>query len=330
MRKSNRPLIIAARTSLLARLQTQQVAALLSAADSSFKIEYRWIESEGDRLVDASLAEAGGKGLFVRAVERLLLDGQADLAVHSLKDLPAENTAGLTIAAVPARADVRDCLISKSGYGSCKDLPMGAKVGTSSPRRGAQLKRIRSDLEIVPLRGNVDTRLRKVLEGEGYDAALLARAGLLRAGFEDKARHPVAVEEILPAACQGALALQCRVDDHVTMRRCLPVNDNISATTAHAERAIVAGLGADCHAALGVYVEAVEPLEGELQMKQARQDRGRLHYRVRIKALSQDGSRCLEKDQTIPARHLGRLIKKLVAELNAEGAGQLLNGHGKC
>lgn len=288
------------------------VGQALSRLHPQMEVTYHWIESEGDRLADAALAEAGGKGLFATALERELLAGRADLAVHSLKDLPAQPLSsrlgnGLVIAAIPPRADVRDCLVSQSGAPTLAALPPGAVMGTASPRRAAQVLRARPDLQIKLIRGNVDTRIRKVLADKLFDATLLAMAGLHRAGLVEQAAHPIDPAIILPAACQGALALQCRADDHVTLLRCLPLNDTITATAVHTERSIVAALGGDCHSSIAAL--AVTCPTG---------------LQVQVRVLSPDGKICLEARDEAPLRALGKMIKRVVRSLKQQGAATVL------
>ncbi len=303
--------MIASRRSRLARAQAELIGQTLSRLNPTLELRYEWIESEGDRQPTAPLSDAGGKGLFIRAVEAALLDGRADVAVHSLKDLPAELTPGLAIAATPRREDVRDCLIARSGARSIADLPPGAVVGTSGPRRAAQIKRLRPDLVIQPIRGNVETRMAKVLEepsASRYDATLLALAGLRRAALDQRAAAPLAVEEVLPAAGQAALAIQCRADDHVTMTRCLPLNDSVTAAAVHAERAIVAGLAGDCHSPIAAYAEPI----------------GLDQFRLRVRVLSPTGDACLDADVTTTLKLLAKQARILVKDLQARGADTVL------
>ncbi len=325
LRKSNRPLILASRTSRLARIQTETVARMLAQSDPSLRIEFRWIESEADQKPDLPLSSAGGKGLFVRRVEKMLLDHEADLAVHSLKDLPVAAAPELNIAAIPRRADVRDVLISSAGYPSIHQLPQGAKIGTASARRKAQLLALRPDLVVELLRGNVDTRLRAALDEKRFDAIVLAHAGLQRLGLMPAAPQAVVldVNDMLPPAGQGALALQCRTGDHVTLRRCLPLNHAVSATLVHAERQVVAGLGGDCHSAMGVLAEWVTAEEAN-QPTTSRQDHGQPWVRLRVRVLSAEGREKVESDDQTPARHVGKFIKRVVKDLQARGAGRLM------
>lgn len=315
------------------------VGQALAKLHPRIEVRYHWIVTEGDQRA-GSLAEAGGKGLFTRALEQALLAGEADVAVHSLKDLPARMTPGLQIAAVPARADVRDCLVSADAYGSIDALPSGAVVGTSSPRRAAQLLRARADVEVAPLRGNVDTRLRKLglavptpatsaapadlvdaAEDAGPEmlsATILAVAGLTRLGLAAHAGQVLDLSVMLPAACQGALGIQCRADDHVTLTRSLPLNDPTASTLVHAEREVVAALEADCYAPLAVLCEAVAP-------SARRKRRTDSHwYRLRARALSRDGQHCLEFEESAAPSELRRVVKRCAAELLERGARQIM------
>lgn len=320
MRKSRRPIVIASRRSPLARAQATAVGNALARLHPRVSVEYRWIESEADQNLNVALSEAGGKGLFARAIEQAILKGDADLAVHSLKDLPARpgaESAGLSIAAVPPRGDVRDCLIAKDpAVSEMAQLPSEAIVGTASPRRTAQLQRVRPNAQIELIRGNVETRLAKIHDPQSlenpskiaFDATFLAVAGLKRLGLFKKAKgHALTLEQMLPAAGQGALALQCRSDDHVTISRCLPLNDAAASAAVHAERAIVASLGGNCHSPIAVLVHAVE---SELE--------------VWVRVLSADGKDCIEVRHTTAPKGLGKLVKQVIAELDTRGARTLL------
>lgn len=324
MRRSTRPIVIASRRSALARAQAELVGRALAKLHPHLEVAYRWIESEGDRTA-GRLSGHGGKGLFTRAIEAVLLEQQADIAVHSLKDLPAadhEQTPRLTLAAIPKRGDRRDCLIARNGWRGLDDLPEGAVLGTSSPRRAAQALRCRADLRITLLRGNVDTRLRHVLEPAGapqYDAALLAAAGLKRLGHKGLAVHTLDVDTMLPAACQGALAIQCRADDHVSLTRCLPLNHAPTATAAHAERQLVAALGADCHSAVAVLAEPVAP-----EKTRAKRNADAHWFRLRARVLAPDGSSVLEADKQVKTPELRRLVKRMAEDLLSRGAAELI------
>lgn len=331
MRRSRKPIVIASRRSRLARVQAEMIGAALARLHPNVEVRYHWIESEGDRHTGVMLAQHGGKGLFTGAIERALLAGEADLAVHSLKDLPAEETSGLAIAAIPRRADVRDVLITREGFSNVEQLPQGALFGTSSPRRMAQALRQRPDLKVALLRGNVDTRLRRVLDHAPaadrpghlprYDATLLAYAGLARLGMKEHLAHAIPVDVMLPAACQGALAVQCRTDDHVTLTRCLPLNDPATATAVHAERGVVAALEADCHSPICVLAEPAAPPEGGAK---AVRNADAHRFRLRVRVLSPDGRQMIEADQTVKTRELRRVVKSVVRDLESRGARDIL------
>ncbi len=301
------------------------VARALGKLHPGVDISFNWIESEGDRHTGVMLAQHGGKGLFTGALERALLDGQADLAVHSLKDLPAEHTPGLALAAIPRRGDVRDCLITRDGGRTLDAIPRGGLFGTSSPRRAAQVLRHRPDLRVALLRGNVDTRLRRVLDHEApastahYDATLLAAAGLRRLGLREHLDAAIDVDTMLPAACQGALAVQCRADDHVTLTRCLPLNDATTATSVHAERGVVAAMAADCHSPIAVLAEPAD-----VDPAQAKRNADAHWYRLRVRVLAADGSTQLGFDEQCKTRELRRLVRKAAEDLTARGARDLL------
>jgi hydroxymethylbilane synthase len=214
------------------------------------------ITTQGDRILNKPLPEIGGKGLFTQELEEEILTGRVHAAVHSLKDLPVEASPELPVAAIPTRAEVRDVLISAAGH-SLSRLPEGARVGTSSLRRAAQLLARRPDLRVVPLRGNVDTRLRKAREGQ-YEAIVLAGAGLQRLGLEAEVTEWLPLELMLPAPGQGALAVQCRAEDGET-QRCLSVLEDPAARLAvTAERAFLAGLGGGCSLPVAAYAVLVE------------------------------------------------------------------------
>lgn len=322
MRRSQKPIVIAARNSALARAQAEMIGRALNRLHPKIEVKYKLVTSEGDSTADQSLADRGGKGLFTRDVEQLLLSGQADLAVHSLKDLPATDTTGLCLAAVRRRADVRDCLIAPTGIVSINDLPKGAVIGTASPRRAAQLLRLRPDLKIGLIRGNVETRLEKVLNPGGprrYDATLLAVAGLSRLGLDQHAQHIIPIEDMMPSACQGALAVQCRANDHVTLTRCLPLNNPEASTAVHAERQIVAALGGDCHSPIAVLAE-----QSKQPPTPAKRNADAHWFRLRVRVLSGDGKQCLEIDEQVKTKDLRRLVKRAVKDLKDRGAQKLL------
>ena len=249
---SLRTLIVGSRGSRLALRQTEIALAALSSTNPDATFEVRTIRTSGDRT-KASLSEIGGRGVFVIEIEGSLLSGEIDIAVHSLKDLPAEETPGLAIAAVLPRENPRDVLVSRS-EAKLADLPSGATVGTGSPRRAAQLIAMRSDLRIADIRGNVDTRIRKVDAGE-YDAVVLAAAGLARLGCLDRASQIFEPDEMLPAAGQGALALQVRADDAETFALALSVDHAETRAAVEAERSFERRLGGGCRAAIAALAE---------------------------------------------------------------------------
>ena len=244
-------LVFATRPSALARWQTQWVIGALKNLHPGLACEERIITTQGDRILDKPLPEIGGKGLFTQELEMELLSGAVHCAVHSLKDLPVENPVGLTIGCVPARAEVRDALVSKHGY-SLATLPKGATVGTSSLRRAAQLLAQRPDLRTESLRGNVDTRVRKALDGQ-YDAIILAGAGLTRLGLEKNVTEWLPLHLMLPAPGQGALAVQCRADDQETLSLLAALEDSSTRKSVTAERAFLSGLGGGCSVPVAAY-----------------------------------------------------------------------------
>ena len=209
--------------------------------------------TSGDRIQDRPLSEVGGKGLFVKEIEEALLAGRADFAVHSIKDVPGALPPGLAITCVPKREDPRDVLVAPK-HGTLAGLPHGARVGTSSLRRVVALRRARPDLDLVPVRGNVDTRLRKVDAGE-YDAIVLARAGLVRLGLEGRATEVLSAEASLPAVGQGALGIECRADDAASRAVLASMHDAVSAKCVAAERGVLVALEGDCKTPIAAYAE---------------------------------------------------------------------------
>ena len=246
---------VGTRASPLARAQTACVVELLEAAWPGLRAEPLLIATTGDRTQSSGepLPEIGGKGLFTAELEQSLRSGETDLAVHSLKDLPTEDPDGLVLGAVCAREDVRDCLVAAGGHG-LHELPAGALVGTSSLRRQAQLRGLRHDLEIGSVRGNVDTRVRKVREGE-VAAIVLAAAGIRRLGLEDEVTEWFAPESFLPAPGQGALAVQCRAGDDAVLELLAPIDHAGARAATTAERAFLRELDAGCTAPVGAYAE---------------------------------------------------------------------------
>jgi hydroxymethylbilane synthase len=247
------PLIFATRPSALARWQTARVIQLLQAARPGLQCGEYLMTTAGERVLDLPLPEIGGNGLFTNELEEALLSGRAHAAVHSLKDLPVESTPGIVKAAIPEREAAFDVLISADGA-TLASLPEGARIGTSSLRRTAQLLARRSDLNILPLHGNVDTRLRKLMNGN-YDAIVLAQAGLTRLGMQSYISEVFALDVMLPAPGQGALAVQCRADDTEVLQLLASIHDPLTAAAVSAERAFLAGMGGGCSLPIGAFAE---------------------------------------------------------------------------
>lgn len=248
-----RPLTIATRESPLALWQAEYVRAALTAAHPGLQVELLGMTSRGDQLLDVPLAKVGGKGLFVKELETALLDGSADIAVHSMKDVPMEFPEGLGLAVICEREDPTDAFVSNR-YSALAEMPAGAVVGTSSLRRECQLRAGRPDLQVKFLRGNVNTRLRKLDEGE-YDAIILASAGLLRLGFEERIASRLRVEDSLPAGGQGAVGIEWRCDDRDTLTRLQAVHHEPSARRVIAERAMNQRLQGGCQVPIACYAD---------------------------------------------------------------------------
>jgi hydroxymethylbilane synthase len=237
-------IVIGTRGSALARWQAAEVARLLRAAHPGLEVSEKILVTAGDRVQTGPVIDLGGKGVWVKEIEDALTAGDVDLAVHSMKDVPAALAPGLAIVAVPTRADPRDAIVSRDG-GKLADLPAGSRVGTSSLRRVCQVRAMRNDLTVDILRGNVDTRLRKVAEGV-VDAAVLACAGLDRLGFSARIAERLDEDRMLPAIGQGALALEARAGDARVVSLCRALSDATAEVTTAAERALLAGLGVGC------------------------------------------------------------------------------------
>lgn len=254
------PIRIATRTSNLALWQAEHIAGLIRAVDPRAIVEIVHVTTAGDRDQSGALQSFGGVGVFTREVQRALLDGRADLAVHSLKDLPTQPAAGLCIAAIPAREDTADALVLPAGASSIdglKSLAIGAVVGTGSLRRQAQLRHVRRDLKLREIRGNVETRLQKLDAGE-YDAIILAAAGLIRLQLAGRISARLTPPVMYAAVGQGALAVECR-DDDAALRSFLEAIDDTSARAGvTAERALLARLDAGCHAPVGTSTQLAE------------------------------------------------------------------------
>ncbi|MFO7603606.1 MAG: hydroxymethylbilane synthase [Gammaproteobacteria bacterium] len=250
---SDTPIRIATRQSQLALWQAEYVKSQLQRYHPGLVVELVPMTTQGDKILDTPLAKVGGKGLFVKELEQGMLNGDADIAVHSMKDVPVEFPAGLHLAVICPREDPRDAFVSNT-IRNFDSLPKGARVGTSSLRRQCQLRAIRPDLEIIDLRGNVNTRLQKLDDGQ-YDAIILAAAGLKRLGFEARIAEALDPTISLPAIGQGAVGIECRVDDARLHQLLAPLNDPMTQTRVLAERAMNARLQGGCQVPIGGYAE---------------------------------------------------------------------------
>lgn len=294
---------IGSRASKLALWQSEWVRTQLEG--KGLQVEIQKIETKGDKILDVPLAKIGGKGLFVKEIEEALLREEIDIAVHSMKDMPGEMPEGLQIGPIPLREDPRDALISREGK-VLADLPQGAVVGTSSLRRQAQLLALRPDLKIVSLRGNLDTRLRKVKEG-AFDAILLAAAGLHRLGWASEITEYLAPESFLPAIAQGALAIQFRQRDIETLDHILFLNHSETGVAVKAERAMLARLEGGCQV----------PIAGHATLSE-----GNVTLKGRV--LSLDGKRVIEETQTASSLEAQSLGVAVAEALLAKGADVIL------
>jgi len=297
---------IATRKSPLALWQAEHVADALRRIHQKISVEIVGMSTRGDKVLDAPLAKIGGKGLFVKELEQGMLEGRADIAVHSMKDVPVDFPIGLHLAVIMEREDPRDALVSNR-YASLDELPAGSRVGTSSLRRACQLMERRPDLRILPLRGNVNTRLGK-LDGEEYDAIVLAAAGLMRLGFADRIRARLGQDESLPAIGQGAIGIECRVDDERVNRLVAPLHHAPTADRVTAERAFNHQLMGGCQ----VPIAGHAILEGE-----------QLHLRGLVG--TPDGRRVLRGECRGPRSEAEDLGTALARELIAQGAGEILD-----
>ncbi|PRY52117.1 hydroxymethylbilane synthase [Geodermatophilus tzadiensis] len=307
MTTATRTLRLGTRASQLARTQSQAVADAITAA-SGLPVELVHISTEGDRSA-AAIAQLGGTGVFVTAIRQALLEGTVDVAVHSYKDLPTAPEAGLVLAAVPPREDPRDALVARDGL-TLGELPAGARVGTGAPRRVAQLRALGLGLDVVPIRGNVDTRMARVVPGD-LDAVVLARAGLARLGRLGTITETLDPLQVLPAPAQGALAVECRVDDERTLEVLAALDDAATRACVLAERTTLAALEAGCSAPVAAYAELAEGDDGP-----------ELYLRASVTAL--DGSDGVRGSVTGPVGDAERLGREIAAELLDRGAAELV------
>jgi hydroxymethylbilane synthase len=295
-------LVIGSRGSRLALWQARWVQERLGALGVESRIEI--IKTTGDKITDVPLGSVGGKGLFTKEIEEALLAGQVDLAVHSLKDLPTEMPPGLEIVAIPEREDPRDAMVG------CKlsELREGAKVGTSSLRRSTQLQQLRPDLEIDSVRGNVDTRLRKLDDGQ-YDAIVLAAAGLTRLGLAARIAEILAPEVMCPAVGQGALAIECRTDGGAAAKACQPLEHAETRAAVMAERSLLSALGGGCSTPIGAHAR----VEGQRLILMAI-------------VLSPDGGQSVRETAEGSAAAAERIGRELGTRLLNRGAARILHG----
>lgn len=245
---------VGTRGSNLALIQTNWAIDRLKEKFPEVEFEVKIIKTKGDKILHLSLDKIGDKGLFVKEIESQLLEGEIDLAVHSMKDMPAEVVEGLKFAAVPKREDPRDVIILREGLNSFDELPIGANIGTGSKRRKYQLLRKRPDLNIVPIRGNIETRISKI-ESENLDGIVLAASGVIRADLEEKITEFLPVDLMIPAPAQGALALEIRENDEELEKMIDAIKDEISQIQTDAERSYLAGIDGSCHIPMGAYCE---------------------------------------------------------------------------
>ena len=299
---------IATRGSTLALWQARYVANLLESASPGLNVELVEVSTTGDRVQSQPLRDFGGLGVFTREIQTAVLDRRADLAVHSLKDLPTESTPGLTLAAVPARGVTDDALVLPVGstLADLQSLPDGARVGTGSPRRQAQLRFVRPNLELQEVRGNVETRVKKLDAGE-FDALVLAAAGLIRLGMEQRITQRLTPPVMYPAVSQGAIGIECRNDDDATIAALSRICDAPTWAAVTAERTLLSTLRAGCHAPVGVTTTC----EGD-------------QLRLTGVVLSVDGTRRWEATSSGPNVDPAALGKAVAEQLIAHGAAQVL------
>ena len=250
-------IIVGTRGSKLAVTQTNWVIDKLKEKNPSVEFEVKIIKTKGDIIQNVSLDKIGDKGLFVKEIEQQLIDGEIDMAVHSMKDMPSSLPNGLKFAGIPKREDPRDVLILKEGYSSIEDLPQGATIGTGSKRRKYQLLKHRPDLNIVPIRGNVDTRIRKITD-ENLDGVVLAASGILRVGLEEKISCYLPTDVVVPAPAQGALAIEIREDNYQVEVVINSLKDELTELQVSAERGFLDGVDGSCHIPMGAYCEVNE------------------------------------------------------------------------
>lgn len=244
--------VVGTRGSQLALSQARWIIEQLKIVNPDVNIEVKVIKTKGDIIQNISLDKIGDKGLFVKEIEQQLLDKQIDIAIHSMKDMPSKLPEGLILGVIPKREDARDVLILKKGYNKYNDLPLGAKIGTGSKRRKFQLLQLRPDLNIVDIRGNVETRIQKITT-QGLDGIILAAAGIIRSGLTNSISQYLSIEKMIPAPGQGALALEIRADDKYMIEMIKPLKDTYAEIQVIAERGYLEGIQGGCHIPMGAY-----------------------------------------------------------------------------
>ena len=296
---------IATRKSQLALWQAEYVSKMIMHYHPDTQVELVKMSTQGDKILDTPLAKVGGKGLFVKELEQGLLENSADIAVHSMKDVPVELPEGLYLPIICPREDPRDAFVSNK-FASFEELPQGARVGTSSLRRQCQIKALRPDLELADLRGNVNTRLQKLDDGQ-YDAIILAAAGLKRLGFEDRLTQAIATDISLPAIGQGAVGIECREGDDAVYKLIAPLNDEITAVRVAAERAMNERLQGGCQVPIAGYAEYDKKI-------------------VVLRGLvgEPDGTRIIRGDIAGPAANVEEMGQVLADDLLSRGADKIL------
>jgi hydroxymethylbilane synthase len=302
---TKRHLVIASRESPLALAQTESIRQALLKLHPQLSIEILGITTQADKRLDIVLTEIGGKGLFVKELEEALIDGRADIAVHSMKDVPMDLPEGLALPVIGKREEPRDVFVSNQ-YHSLAELPRGAVVGTSSLRRQTQIRALRSDLTLNNLRGNINTRLKRLDEGD-YDAIILAAAGLKRMHFSNRIRSYLSTEESLPSAGQGALGIECRDGDEVIIKLIAPLADEITTQCVIAERALCRRLGGGCKVPVAAFAEIHQ---------------GELHLRGLV--ANQSGRRILRSQLSGDPKNADSIGTRVAEELIQQGADAIL------
>jgi len=302
---TKRHLVIATRESPLALCQAEIIKAMLISHHPHLSVDFLGITTQADKRLDVKLIEIGGKGLFVKELEEALLDGRADIAVHSMKDVPMGLPDGLVLPVIGKREEPRDAFVSNQ-YESIAEMPRGSSIGTSSLRRQTQLLALRQDIELRMLRGNINTRLKRLDAGD-YDAIILAAAGLKRMDFDARIRSYLSVDQSLPAAGQGALGIECRQDDEHTIALIAPLNDPVTNACVTAERALCRRLGGGCSVPVAAYAQ----IQHE-----------KLHLRGLV--ANHDGTRILRAHLTGTPDHADSIGTRVAEELIQQGAEKIL------